>query len=89
MPFAQFITDFADQAVVLPLAVCAGIFLRIAGWMRGALVWAAAVIGVLGTMLVLKLVFQACGHLLPFPSVHSPSGHTASAGGAISTGDFS
>lgn len=75
-----FVTDFADQAVILPLAVATAIVLALAGWWRGAIVWSLAVGGTLATLLVLKLASAACGHLLPIPGLRSPSGHTAAAG---------
>jgi hypothetical protein len=36
----KFVTDFADQAVVLPLALTICLALAVAGWRRGALAWA-------------------------------------------------
>ncbi len=75
----QFLTDFADQAVVLPVAavvLAALLFLR---WWRGALAWAAGVAGVLATVLVLKLVVYACGPRMSWTGLVSPSGHTAAA----------
>ena len=75
----DFVTDFADQAVVLPLAVAAAILLAVGGWRRGALAWLLVMSGVLGSLMVMKLVASACGHLLPVAGFHSPSGHTASA----------
>ncbi len=75
-----FVTDFADQAVILPVAAATAIVLALAGWWRGAIVWSLAVGGTLATMLVLKLASAACGNLLPIPGLHSPSGHTAAAG---------
>lgn len=76
---ASFITDFADQAVLLPVAVVLVAVLFLTGWRRGALVWGLAIVGVLGCMLVLKIVFLSCGQLLVGRELHSPSGHTASA----------
>jgi membrane-associated phospholipid phosphatase len=69
----RFLTDFADLGLLLPLAVCVGVGLAIAGWPRGALAWAVALGATLGLMLALKLAFLGCG------SAHalSPSGHTA------------
>ncbi len=74
----QFITDFADQAVLLPLAVLIGVGWVAGGWRRGAIIWALCVGGVLGFMLVAKLIVLGCGfgHLW---DIHSPSGHTAGA----------
>ena len=61
----HFLTAFADQAVLLPLAVSVVLGFAASGWRRGAV--------------VLKLSFIACGHLLPLSSLRSPSGHTAGA----------
>ncbi len=82
MPYAQFVTDFGDQAVLLPLAAGVALVFALAGWRRGTMAWVAAVAGTLALMLVLKLCFLACGHILPGDPIHSPSGHTA-AGAAI------
>ena len=76
---AQFVTDFGDQAVLLPLAAGIALVFALAGWRRGAAAWVAAVVGTLAVMVVFKLVFLACGHLLPGNQIHSPSGHTAAA----------
>ncbi len=74
----RFLTDFADLAVLLPLALCVGGGLALAGWRRGALAWAVAIGGTLGVILVMKLLFLGCGA----HSALSPSGHTA-AGTAV------
>ncbi len=74
-----FLTDFADQAVVLPVALCIAVALMLLGWRRGAAAWLVGVVGTLGAMLVLKLVFHACGGLIPQAGIHTPSGHTAAA----------
>ncbi len=76
----NFLTDFADQAVILPVAAITALVLAVAGWWRGAIVWSVAVGGTLVAMMVLKLGSTACGHLLPFQGLRSPSGHTAAAG---------
>jgi len=74
-----FVTDFADQAVMLPLALAVALALLALGWRRAALAWAACVIATFGTMLVLKLAFAACGSLdtSRLGTIGSPSGHTA------------
>ena len=77
MQYAQFVTDFGDQAVLLPLAAGVTLVFLLAGWRRGAVAWVAAVAGTLVSMLAFKLAFLACGHLLPGGHIHSPSGHTA------------
>ncbi len=77
----QYLTDFADQAVVLPVAAVVMLGLLAAGWVRGALAWAGCVAGVLAVMLALKMLGLACGNALGWGriGVSSPSGHTASA----------
>jgi membrane-associated phospholipid phosphatase len=74
-----FLTDFADQAVVLPVAVAIAVVLAMAGWWRGLLAWLIGVGGTIAAMALLKMVFIACGHLVPEVALRSPSGHTASA----------
>src|SRR6185312_16248330 len=76
---ASYVTDYADQAVLLPIAAIVAFALFVSGWRRGALAWGLAVAGMLGLMLALKLVSMACGHLVLGPELHSPSGHTAAA----------
>ena len=75
----KFLTDFADQAVVLPLAAAIAITLLLLGWWRGAIGWIVAVPATLGMVLSLKIVFYACQGTLPDFGIRSPSGHTASA----------
>ncbi|MBW4089606.1 MAG: phosphatase PAP2 family protein [Proteobacteria bacterium] len=70
-----FVTDFADQAVVLPLVLVLAAVLAAQGWRRGAAAWLLATGGTLAVMLVLKLFAIACGP----PLLRSPSGHTAAA----------
>lgn len=79
---AAFVTNFADQAVLIPLvcAVAAGLYFT--GWRRGALVWSCAIACTWGIMLLLKLVCLACGHLIA-DGLLSPSGHTAAAATAF------
>ncbi len=75
----QWVTDFGDQSVILPVSLVILLFLCLAGWHRGALAWTATIIGTLGTMLLLKLSIGACGWELGLRRLNSPSGHTASA----------
>jgi membrane-associated phospholipid phosphatase len=75
----HFLTAFADQAVLLPLTASVAVGFAASGWRRGALGWSAAVAGTFAVMLVLKLGFIPCGHLLALSSLRSPSGHTACA----------
>ncbi len=74
-----FVTDFADLAVVLPLALAVALALLLTGWRRGALAWALVVPATLAAVLLAKLLVAACWGLLPFHGLRSPSGHTASA----------
>jgi membrane-associated phospholipid phosphatase len=71
-----FLTDFADQAVLLPLAFVVAGCLGLCGWWRGAGAWLLGIGGTLVLMLVLKVAFLACG---PDEILRSPSGHTAAA----------
>lgn len=80
----QYLTDFADLAVVLPFAVAIGVSLLWAGWRRGALAWATVVPATLASVLIGKMLVAGCGAYLPlhaslYHGLKSPSGHTASA----------
>ncbi|HEY6430411.1 MAG TPA: phosphatase PAP2 family protein [Acetobacteraceae bacterium] len=71
----NFLTNFADEAVVLPLVVGIAVTLLALKWRRGAVAWLIAVGGTLAAMFVLKVVGIACGPDL----LRTPSGHTAAA----------
>jgi membrane-associated phospholipid phosphatase len=75
----RYLTDFADQAVILPLVLATAITLAVQGWRRGALVWLIVVSAVFAAMLSLKLMFLACSPLFGPMDIHSPSGHVAAA----------
>lgn len=75
----QFVSDFGDQAVILPLAVAVALALLLAGWRRAALAWVLAVAGTLAAVLLGKVLAVACVHVLAIADLRSPSGHTASA----------
>jgi membrane-associated phospholipid phosphatase len=74
-----FITDLADQAVILPVVLAISIALLVQGWRRGAAAWAATVVATFAAMLVLKLTFLACSHSFGTPDIQTPSGHVAAA----------
>jgi membrane-associated phospholipid phosphatase len=75
-----FLTDFADLAVVLPLALMVGLAFAAAGWRRGAIAWAVALAVTLAAILAAKLAVDAWGDILPpGTGLRSPSGHTAAA----------
>lgn len=76
-PIWNFITDFGDSAVTVPLALLILVFLFAAGRQRLALGWALAIGGCVVVIGALKLVFGACGHALTVVDLISPSGHTA------------
>ncbi len=75
----RYITDFADQAVILPLVLSTAIALALQGWRRGAVVWLMVVAATFVATLAFKLMFLACSPLFGPVDVHSPSGHVAAA----------
>ena len=75
----RYLTDFADQAVILPLVFAVAIALAVQGWRRGALTWLVVVGATFLTMLALKLTFLSCSSVFGPMDVHSPSGHVAAA----------
>ena len=76
---AQFVTDFADLAVVGPLAVAVGVLFLVGGWRRGALAWAGVIAATMFALLVVKLaVVVFLTHAGP-NDLKSPSAHTADA----------
>lgn len=75
----RFLTDFADQAVILPMILAVAITLALQGWLRGALIWLAAMAVTFLAVLVLKLTFLSCQPVFGPWHVSSPSGHVAAA----------
>jgi membrane-associated phospholipid phosphatase len=75
----RYLTDFADQAVILPLVLATAVALAMQGWRRGAVIWLFVVAVTFVTMVVLKVMFLACTPLFGPIDVHSPSGHVAAA----------
>lgn len=75
----RFLTDFADQAVILPLVLAVSIGLASQGWRRGALVWLGVVAATFAVMLSLKMAFLACTPYFGPMDIRSPSGHVAAA----------
>jgi membrane-associated phospholipid phosphatase len=74
-----FITDFADQAVILPLVGVIWIALLAQRWWRGAIAWMLAIGATFAVLLVLKLAFIACWRTFGTFHLHTPSGHVAAA----------
>lgn len=75
----QAVTDFADQSVLLPGAALVALLLAMLRWTRGLALWLGTIIASFGLVLLLKLVFGACGSPLPHDALRSPSGHTMAA----------
>ena len=75
----RYLTDFADQAVIIPLVLATAVALAIQGWRRGASVWLLVVTATFAAMVALKLMFLSCSPVFGPIDVHSPSGHVAAA----------
>lgn len=75
----RYLTDFADQAVILPVVFAVAIVLAAQGWRRGALTWLIVVGTTFFATLSFKLMFLSCSPLFGPMDVHSPSGHVAAA----------
>lgn len=80
------LTNFGDQGLILPFVFSVGLMLWFSQARREAIIWVLVTGTALGTMLLLKLTFLPCGHLLPDWNLRSPSGHAAS--GFIAYGGF-
>lgn len=75
--FWNFITDFGDTAVTLPLAAATIVFLLFSGWRRAAIAFVLALIGAGIAIALVKLVLESCGHPLLHTDITNPSGHAA------------
>jgi membrane-associated phospholipid phosphatase len=75
---ALFVTDFADQAVVMPVALAVFLALTLLRWRRASVAWGVGVTVTLAATLLLKLAVMACG-IGSTSGLQSPSGHTAGA----------
>jgi len=80
--FATFVTNFADQAVLLPATIAVAIGFGVSGWRRGALAWTGVIACTWVVIFLLKLACLACAPLA-VEGLRSPSGHTAGAATAI------
>ncbi len=78
MPDLWFVTNFGDQAVLLPLAIGVAFVFASSGWWRGAVAWTAAIGCTLALMVGFKLNYALCGRLVG-GFLSNPSGHTAGA----------
>lgn len=75
----RYLTDFADQAVILPLVLAVAITLAVQGWRRGALTWLVVVAATFLATLSFKLMFLGCWPVFGPMDIQSPSGHVAAA----------
>jgi membrane-associated phospholipid phosphatase len=73
----RYLTDFADEAVILPMVLAVALTLAIQGWRRGALTWLLVVMSTFLATLVFKLVFLGCWPVFGPMDIRSPSGHVA------------
>lgn len=73
----DFITDFADTAVTVPLAALMLLFLLAAGQRRSAIAWAVAILFSAGSIGLIKALLASCDHRVTVAGVASPSGHAA------------
>jgi hypothetical protein len=73
----QAITSLGDSGLLLPASLCVLAYLLYRRAYSVAAIWAVVLAVGLGTTLVAKLGFQACGVEIGLPDIRSPSGHTA------------
>jgi len=66
------------QSMILPFVATVAATLWFGEARREAWIWTFATCSVLFAMLLLKLLFLPCGHLIPEWHLRSPSGHAAS-----------
>lgn len=78
-PLAMAVTDFGESMVIMSttLAVSAWFWLNLQR--RLAILWLLAIGGCAASMVVLKLAFLTCGHLVLDGMVRTPSGHSSMA----------
>jgi membrane-associated phospholipid phosphatase len=79
VPEARFLTDFADQAVMVPMILLIAAVLLLSGWRRGAVAWCSVVPLTLLAVGLAKFMVFRFGAPAWLPDLLSPSGHTASA----------
>jgi membrane-associated phospholipid phosphatase len=75
----RYLTDFADQAVILPMVLAVAAALLWQGWRRGAMIWMAVVGATFTAILFAKLMFLGCTPVFSPLDLYSPSGHVAAA----------
>ncbi len=76
--WVAFFSNFADEAVILPLSIAIGATFLIFRWQRGAISWLIAVVTTLATVVMLKLFFYIVRGFVDFGiNLRSPSSHAA------------
>jgi membrane-associated phospholipid phosphatase len=73
----DFITDFGDTAVTVPLIALVLVFLAITRQWRPAIGWALAILGCGASIGAIKALLIGCGYRTSVAGVVSPSGHAA------------
>ncbi len=76
-PIWEFLTDFGDSAITVPVSLLTFVFLIIVGQRRLAIGWGIAILGCASAIGALKILFAPCGQRLAFATLASPSGHGA------------
>ncbi len=75
--FWNFVTDFGDSAVTLPLAALTLAFLFFSGWSRAGIAFAITLAGCGIAIGLVKLALESCGRSLLHTEITNPSGHAA------------
>jgi membrane-associated phospholipid phosphatase len=75
--FWNFVTDFGDAAVTLPLAALCIAFLLVSKWYRAALALTLALAACIIAIGLAKIALRSCGQPLLHTDMTSPSGHAA------------
>lgn len=78
-PLAMAVTNFGESTVVLSTSVAVSGWFWLSHQRQLAVLWLMAVGGCAATMVVLKLGFLTCGHLVLDGTVNTPSGHSSMA----------
>jgi hypothetical protein len=73
----QFLTDFGDSAITVPVSFLNFSFLIVIGQRRLAIGWGIAILGCAVAIGALKILFAPCDHRLALAILASPSGHAA------------
>jgi membrane-associated phospholipid phosphatase len=75
MDLAQYLTDFGNAVILVPLCLAVAVWIGSRVSLRYALLWLACVGAVTVTTALLKIWFIGCHY--DVSGIHSPSGHTS------------